>query len=215
MEKINIPGKPKRFLKTIKEYGDENTDNWYGFDTLLLLISHYQKEFQEFNFEEPKPLSIYDVLPGVNEATELQIIKFPYRCICGEPMRNYSYIVHKFLLDNDGKPIAIAVGRCCVKKMLKPEDRNKRCVICKKEYRGKYDNCKTCMAKIENEINLVQIKDKVNSENYIIKFGKYMGKNFFDECFQDSIYISAILIKNTKDKNILELKEIINFYLES
>jgi len=150
-------GKIQRFHEELGKLGDSDPNHWYGYEESYQFTLHHP----ELQLPEPNP--IYIVPVGVEDTNEEIQARYPYRCICGTPMEKVAYMVHK--INNN---ITVAVGRECVKKVLRPEDRNKRCVTCKELNKSKFSDCKGCrdfsIFRIKNgkypKLNLNEIYDR-------------------------------------------------------
>ena len=185
-----IKNKPERFLVALKELGEPDPLNWYGFMKLEYYISKHS--------DVDPPLPKYITVPRDDMSKEdfdrsIKEGKYPYRCLCGNHYKTICYFVCKTIPN-----LAVCVGACCVKKSLPIENRCKRCVRCNLPYKGGvYDNCKKCREAIKEEERQKEIIEKqkeiierkkreeqniiINSfknKMYIITFGKYKHQNF-------------------------------------
>lgn len=113
-------------------------------------------------------------------------------CICTHDIKQNCFIINK------SSGLCLTVGNCCIKKFLKKENYRKRCIKCKKLYRGKYRNCKEC------RVDIGEFYSKR------VNFGKYCGKKV-SELMDDSNYVQWLYGLNIGDIHHNLMREIHEF----
>ena len=130
---------PKRFLRNLsKKTGIEWTNetelkkHWSGYSSVKRLLAKYP------NITPPEPYSRYD---ACEDLPDIPYTVLPYRCLCGTPFLNKTYIEH------NATGQIICVGSECIKK-IDPTIYHKRCVGCNIEYgSGSYNHCNICRSR--------------------------------------------------------------------
>ena len=122
----------QRLMRMLEKKTNEKTvfDNWWGYTREEYFTDHNP------DIDIPEPLSVDD---PVDDLCPIYSSRYKYRCLCGKEIGNMAYISHVC------KNIHLAIGVCCVKRFMAGEKSNKRCVGCKKPYKGSdYKYCRDC-----------------------------------------------------------------------